>query len=164
MAEREDEGRTIRNTDIMLLRHIFCILQEAESVERRGDWTYDRLFSITRRINGMPGGGGNGPGMDGLLAEVEELNRIYGNRLHECLRELKEAERILNGIPSRTMRVFVQMYYIDEIEKKEILRELKITEWKFHRIRRIIEGTENMKKVPWKEKIFTEGGKKSAES
>lgn len=149
----QEEGRRVRNQDIPLLTQIFYILKEAESVERRGEWTYERLFNITRRMTGMPIGGGNAPGMDGTLAEVEELNRIYGDRLQECVKALKDAERILNGIESQTMRTFVQMYYIDDISKAEIMRELNMTEWKFNKARENIENAENMKKVAWKEKF-----------
>ena len=149
----QEESRKVRNKDIPLLTQIFYILKEAESVERRGEWTYERLFNITRRMTGMPIGGGNAPGMDGTLAEVEELNRIYGDRLQECVKALKDAERILNGIESQTMRTFVQMYYIDDISKAEIMRELNMTEWKFNKARENIENAENMKKVVWKEKF-----------
>lgn len=149
----QEEGRRVRNQDIPLLTQIFYILKEAESVERRGEWTYERLYNITRRMTGMPIGGGNAPGMDGTLAEVEELNRIYGDRLQECVKALKDAERILNGIESQTMRTFVQMYYIDDISKAEIMRELNMTEWKFNKARENIENAENMKKVVWKEKF-----------
>ena len=149
----QEEGRRVRNQDIPLLTQIFYILKEAKSVERRGEWTYERLFNITRRMTGMPIGGGNAPGMDGTLAEVEELNRIYGDRLQECVKALKDAERILNGIESQTMRTFVQMYYIDDISKAEIMRELNMTEWKFNKARENIENAENMKKVVWKEKF-----------
>ena len=149
----QEEGRRVRNQDIPLLTQIFYILKEAESVERRGEWTYERLFNITRRMTGMPIGGGNAPGMDGTLAEVEELNRIYGDRLQECVKALKDAERILNGIESQTMRTFVQMYYIDDISKAEIMRELNMTEWKFNKARENIENAESMKKVVWKEKF-----------
>ena len=149
----QEEGRRVRNQDIPLLTQIFYILKEAESVERRGEWTYERLFNITRRMTGMPIGGGNAPGMDGTLAEVEELNRIYGDRLQECVKALKDAERILNGIESQTMRTFVQMYYIGDISKAEIMRELNMTEWKFNKARENIENAENMKKVVWKEKF-----------
>ena len=151
MSEREEESRKVRNRDIPLLTKIFYILKEAESVERRGEWTYERLFNITRRMTGMPIGGGNAPGMDGTLAEVEELNRIYGERLQECVHALKEAERILNGIESSTMRTFVQMYYIDDISKAEIMRELNMTEWRFNQAKRCIEQAKDMEHVDWKE-------------
>lgn len=147
----EEESRKVRNRDIPLLTKIFYILKEAESVERRGEWTYERMFNITRRITGMPGGG-NAPGMDGTLAEVEELNRIYGERLAECVKALKDAEKVLNGIESTTMRTFVQMYYIDDVSKAEIMRELNMTEWKFNQARQKIEEAENMKKVAWRER------------
>ena len=65
---------------------------------------------------------------------------------------MKEAERILNGIPSQGMRTFVQMYYIDEVPKKEIMAELNMTEWAFDKARESIEKAETMKKVKWKEK------------
>lgn len=153
MADREEESRKVKNRDILPLTRIFYILKEAVSVERRGEWTYERLYNITRRMTGMPIGGGNAPGMDGTLAEVEELNRIYGERLQECIRALKECERILNNIQSTTMRTFVQMYYIDDISKAEIMRELNMTEWKFNSARKSIEEAENMQKVAWKERF-----------
>ena len=121
----QEESRKVRNRDIPLLTKIFYILKEAESVERRGEWTYERLFNITRRMTGMPIGGGNAPGMDGTLAEVEELNRIYGERLQECV----------------------------HASKAEIMRELNMTEWKFNQARQKIEEAESMGKVAWRERF-----------
>ena len=113
-------------------------------------------------MTGMPIGGGNAPGLDGTLADVEELNRIYGDKLAECIKALKDAERILNGIESANMRTFVQMYYIDDISKAEIMRELNMTEWKFNSARQRIEEAESMKKVVWKERFcLSDGSKKN---
>ena len=142
----------MRNQDVKLMENIFDILNETVSVERRNEWAHERMYSITRWITGMPGGGGNSPGMDGLIAEVEELSEIYGEKLRKCLNDLKRAERVLNGIENQRFRTFVQMFYIDRVQKAEILREMNMTEYVFNKCRERIEQAENMKKVDWPEK------------
>ncbi len=142
----------MRNQDVKLMENIFDILNETVSVERRSEWTHERLFSITRRLTGMPIGGGNSPGMDGLMAEVEELSEIYGEKLKKCLSELRKAERILNGIENQRFRTFVQMFYIDRIPKAEIMRDMNMSEYVFGKCRERIEQAESMKKVDWPEK------------
>ena len=146
------EGARRRNKDLELLEGIFDTLNETVSLEKRSEWTYDRLYSITRRMTGMPIGGGNAPGMDGTLAEVEELCQIYGDKLKQSLSLLKKAERVLNGIEHQRMRVFVQMFYIDNVPKAEIMREMNMSEYVFNKCRDRIEQAENMRKAVWPER------------
>ena len=143
----------IMNRDIPLLSRIFYTMQDIVSLERRSEWQYDRMFSITKRLRGMPGGGGLPSGLDATYAEVDEMNHEYGEAIRQYMNELKTAERILNGIESRTMRTFVQMYYVDHIGKTEIMRDLDMTEYGFKRARACIEQAPDMAHVQWRERF-----------
>ena len=144
-------NQSVANRDIPLLMQIYYIMQEVESLEMRSQWQYDRLYSITKRITGMPGGGGLPQGIDATLAALEEINEQYAEQIRTYTAQLKAAERILNGIPSETMRAFVRMYYVDRIKKADIMRELDMTEWGFNRARRSVEQADCMANVIWRE-------------
>lgn len=152
--EGPEEGRVVKNRDVILMCRIFEIMQDIISLENRSDWQYERLFSITRRLNGMPGGGGLPQGMEGTIADVQELNERYGERLKNYVRALKEAEKILNAMPE-SMQTFVRMYYIDGLSRAEVMRDLNMTKWAFDHARESIENAECMAKVRWREKFST---------
>ena len=160
MSEARNERRhnptpqTIRNKDILLLGSVYCIMQDIKSLEERRSWQHERMFAITKRLTGMPGGGGTQRGLDAALAALDELDEQQGELLKQYARDLKTAERILNSIPSRKMRTFVQMYYMDEISKGEIIRELNMTEWGFDRARTAIEQASDMAHVVWRERFI----------
>lgn len=146
------ETRIIANRDIPLLTRIFYTMKDIECLEKRSEWQYERMFSVTKRLRGMPGGGGLPTGMDSALAEVDELNHEYGEKIKQYVYELKTAEKILNGIESSTMRTFVRMYYVDNIPKKEIMNDLDMTEWRFNQARESIEQADSMEAVRWHER------------
>jgi hypothetical protein len=141
-----------KNRDAELMEGIFDLMNETVSVEKRSEWTYERMFSITRKMTGMPGGGGNAPGMDGMLAEVEELNGFYGEKLKRCLAMLRKAERVLNGIENQRMRTFVQMVYIDRAAKGKVMKDMEMSEYMFEKCVERIEVAESMRKVKWPER------------
>lgn len=154
-----EEEHYVMNRDIPILSRVFYTMQDIVSLEKRSEWQYERMFSITKRLKGMPGGGGLPSGLDQTYAEVDELNHEYGEAIRLYVRELKAAEHILNGIESRTMRTFVQMYYVDHIGKADIMRELDMTEYGFKRARTSIEQAEDMAHVLWRERyLLIQGG------
>ena len=105
-----DENRAgIRNRDIELLTRIFYIMQDIRSLQRRSDFQNDLLYSTTKRLTGMPGGGGLPHGFDVIIGELEEMNRDYGEKINDYVRDLRKAEKILNGIPDKAMRTFVRI-------------------------------------------------------
>ncbi|MBQ8708504.1 MAG: DUF1492 domain-containing protein [Succinivibrionaceae bacterium] len=161
MSEIRNERRNpapqpIKNKDIPLLSSIFCVMQEIKSLERRREWQHDRMFVITKKLTGMPSGSGTQRGLDAAFAAIDDLDEQHGEQIKQYARDLKKAERILNSIPSRKMRTFVQMYYIDEIGKGEIMRELNMTEWGFDRARTAIEQAPDMAHVVWRERFIIE--------
>ena len=153
----EQENRTgIRNRDIPLLTRIFYIMQDIMSLQRRSDFQNDLLFSTTKRLTGMPGGGGLPHGFDVIIGELEEMNRDYGDKINDYVRDLRKAEKIINGIPNGAMRTFVRLYYVDQIEKADVMRKMEMTEYQFEKARKAIEDAESMRKAEWPEKFRME--------
>lgn len=72
------------------------------------------------------------------------------------MHELKTAEKIINGIASRTMRTFVVMMYVDNLSPETVRRELNMTEWGFRRARDSVEQAQDMQSVVWREKYILE--------
>lgn len=156
---RTAEDAVIKNRDIPALTRIFYTMQEIVSLERRSEWQHERLFSVTKRLRSMPGGGGLPSGIDAVIAEVDEMNHEYGEKIRQYIYELKVAEQVLNGIRHPMMRAFVRMYYVDKVSKAEIMRELDMSEWAFRKARASIEQAERMELVRWSVKDTADGGK-----
>ena len=155
-VEREIKPVVIRNRDIPLLADVLCIMQEICHIEQRRDWQHDRMLSITQHLSGMPGGGGNPKGLDEAFALLSELDEEHEQRCKDYVRQLKTAQKILNGIESRSMRAFVVMKYVMDVSDSEIRQELNMTRTGFNRARRSIESAECMAAVKWRERYILE--------
>lgn len=159
-AEARREPAVIRNRDIPLLADVLPTMQLVNESERRLDWQHDRMLSINQHISGMPGGGSLPKGLEDAFALLEEAGEAHEARVKEYVRELREAERVLNGIGSRAMRAFVMMKYIMDAPDAEIRRELNMTEWGFNRARKAVEEAESMASVVWRERYIIDGRNK----
>lgn len=153
-VENSREPVVIRNRDIPILVDVLATMQLVDETERRLDWQHDRMLSINQHISGMPGGGSLPKGLEDAFAMLEEVGEAHEERVKQYVHELRKAERILNGIESRSMRTFVVMKYVMDVPDAEIRRELNMTEWGFNRARKSIEGAENMASVVWREKYI----------
>lgn len=150
--QREFRPVMVRNRDIPLLAEVLCTMQEVEMLEQQKDWQRERLTSMSQRITGMPSGGGLPQGLDEKLAELFEVEEIHLKRFAEYGAEIKRAEEILNGIQSRSMRVFVIMKYVFDIPDTDIRDRLNMTRRGFEKARRAVEEAPDMAHVKWQEK------------
>lgn len=144
----------IRNKDIPLLADILSIMQEVCQIEKQRDWQRDRMANITQHLTGMPGGGGVPKGLDEAFAMLSELDEEHEQRCKEYVRQLKAAQKILNGIESRSMRAFVIMKYVMDMRDVDIRDELNLTRTGFSRARRCIETADSMASVKWRERYI----------
>lgn len=144
----------IRNRDIPLLADVLCIMQEICQIERQRDWQRDRMLNITQHLTGMPGGGGQPKGLDEAFAMLSELDEEHEQRCKDYVRQLRAAQKILNGIVSRSMRTFVVMKYIMDVPDSEIRQELNMTRTGFNRARRCVENAKRMSDVKWQERYI----------
>lgn len=159
--ERIDAGqgsRVVKNRDIPLLARVLYTMQDVRSMEERIEWQQDRRRSIAQNnLTGMPGRRGGKPsGFEAALAVIDELNEHHLERLKSYTHELKAAERIVNAIPSRTMRTFVVMFYIEGLSASTVQRELNMTRRGFENARNAIEQAEDMERVKWSERFCAE--------
>lgn len=154
------EGIRVKNRDIIALSSIHALMQECVSLEKRAQFTKDMMYSLTRRITGMPGAKGGTPkGFESAYANMDEIYMTSSEKLNEYYRELKRMEPIINAIPSEKMRAFVIMMYVDELPFETVKTELNMTRRGFERARTAVEEAENMREAArrWKEKfIFSE--------
>lgn len=155
---RQSEGKSqretapIRNRDIPRLSRVLYTMQDVNATERKRMWQQDRLWNITQRITGMPGGHGEPKGLDASFSAISELEEKYEAECAAYVRELKEAEAILNAIPSRTMRAFVTMRYVLDMGRKEIMSMLNLKSWRYYDMCECVEQAEDMAHVAWTER------------
>jgi hypothetical protein len=153
--ETEEATATIRNRDIPILAEVLSIMQLVNKTEEMRDWQRDRAVHITANLSGMPRGGGM-TGLDEAVAALDELDRQQAQECREYAQHLRRAQRILNGIESRTMRAFVMMKYVMDMRDADIRRELNMTRWGFDRARRSVEDAPDMAAVKWQERYILE--------
>lgn len=146
----------IKNRDIPILSRVIYAMQDARIIEKRIDWQADQLGSITVNMSGMPRGGGPASGFDATYAALDCLCEQHKEKLSMYMRELKEAEKIINGIKNPKMRTFVVMMYVEELPKAVVRRELNMTEYAFNKAKHAIEQAESMSAVVWRERYITE--------
>lgn len=155
----ENENRTtrvVKNKDIPLLARVLGIMQDVVSIENRIEWQRERMYSITSHMNGMPGGKGVPTGLDAALAVIDGLEGTYQEKVRSYMRELRNAEKILNAIPSESMRTFVTMVYVDDLPQEFVKKELNLSRRSFERARAAIENAESMAQVVWRERFIVE--------
>lgn len=70
----------------------------------------------------MPRGGGGGNLFDNVFSELSVIDEEHEKKIRQYVRELKHAERIINGIESQSMRTFVEMKYLLDIPNAVIMR------------------------------------------
>ena len=153
-VEKEIKPVVIRNRDIPLLADVLPIMQEICQIEQWRDWQRDRMLNITQHLTGMPGGGGTPKGLDEAFALLSELDEEHEQRCKDYVRQLKAAQKILNGIESRSMRAFVTMKYVMDVPDAQIREELNMTRTGFNRARRCVESAECMAMVKWHERYI----------
>lgn len=146
----------IKNRDIPILSRVIYAMQDARMIERRIDWQEDQLGNITVNMSGMPRGNGPASGFDATYAALDYLCEQHKEQLSMYMRELKEAEKIINSIENPKMRTFVVMMYVEELPKAVVRRELNMTEYAFNKAKHAIEQAESMSAVVWRERYMTE--------
>ncbi len=144
----------VKNKDILLLADVLPIMQEVCAIEERRDWQRDRLSNITQHLTWTPGAHGPSRGMDDAFAMLSEIDEEHEEKCREYTRLLKKAQKILNGIESRSMRTFVLMKYVMDRPNTEICDELNMGRKGFERAKRSIEEADCMTAVKWKEKYI----------
>ena len=143
----------VKNKDVLLLARVLYTMQDVSSMEHLRLWQQDRLWNITQKITGMPGGHGESSGLEKHFSEIAEMEEQYTEACAEYVRELKRAEEILNSIESRTMRSFVLARYVLGMQNSKIMAQLSIRNDRFDYLCRLIENAPDMEKAAtaWKE-------------
>lgn len=154
--KRERDGKTpvkVKNRDVLLLARVLYTMQDVRATERKRLWQQDRLWNVTQKITGMPGGRGETGGLERHFEAITEIEERYEAEFAEYVEELQRAEAILNGIESRTMRTFVTMRYVLAMQNREIMDNLNLKRRRFEFLCRLIENEPDMQAaaVKWRQ-------------
>lgn len=153
--EYDHEQKAVRNQDIPLLAEVLPVMQLVNRTEEMRQWQRSRPLRITANLTGMPRGG-EALGLDGVLDALDELDRQQARECREYAQVLRKAQKVLNGIESRTMRSFVLMKYVMGLPDAEVRREMNMTRRGFDRARRSVEDAPDMAAVKWQERYILE--------
>lgn len=145
----------INNRDLPLLHEVLAVMQIINTTEQQREWQYARMLKITASLSGMPGGGDR-KGLDDAMGVLDELGRDQIRECREYARLLRRAQRVLNGIESRSMRAFVLMKYVMGISDAEIRRELGMTRRGFTRAIHAVQDAPDMAAVKWQDRYILE--------
>lgn len=154
MADKKIAPVVIHNRDIPTLADVLSVMQAVCQIERRRDWQRDRMTHITQSITGMPSGSGGARGLDEAFSAMDELDREQQAECRDYVRQLRRAQKIINGIESQSMRTFVVMKYVMGCSDAEIRGELNMTRRGFDRARRSVENARSMGAVRWQERYI----------
>jgi len=141
---RTERQVRVKNKDIIKLSRVLYAMQDVSTTEQKRIWQQDRLWNITQKITGMPSGRGGPSGLDHSFAAISEIEERYKEECAKYVQELKEAEDLLNSIPSRTMRTFVTMRYVLGMTNSEIMKRLNLKRFRYERLCRMIEEAPDM--------------------
>lgn len=151
-----------KNRDIALLEKVKDMEAEMEALERKLQWQRDRLKQVTRYIASGPRGAGQ-CGMDEVMATLDELERDYREKVKTYRKELRRGERILNGIESQQMRLFVRLMYMDKQNPGDVRKKMGLSRWSFNAARDSVENAECMAAVKWYDRRREENSNRSGE-
>ena len=144
--------RTVKNRDIPVLARMLYVMQDVSVTEELRKMLQERLYNMSARITGSPGGNGEPKGLDAPFAAIGEMEERYGQECDSMAAELLHGDTILNSIPSETMRAFVKMRYVMGMSRGQIMTKLGLKKWEYFEICDRIEQAENMAHVCWQEK------------
>ena len=88
-----------------------------------------RATSISCRTDGMPHGGGNGRGLENIVAGIADIQAVYDKSLIAYYRCQKQFEQRIITIPDSALRLIGTMRCIELRTWGEIARVLGEDEW-----------------------------------
>ena len=153
-----------QNADIPPLSHALLAMQHISAIERKRLLLQDRLWNMSQKLTGIPGRRGTQQGLDAQFAMIDDLERKYRDELDEAVSELGRAEAILDSIPDENMRRFVNLKYVMDTSRKEIMKSLNMKRWLYDRLIATIEHAPDMKHVKWPEKYILQESKTQKQS
>lgn len=162
-GKKIEKSKTIKNRDIPLLSSIYSIMQEIQSLESRLTYLDSKMYFPSQSLSGMPGGG-NPKGLDDFMAQADDLKDSMGEKMAEYYKQLRQAQDILNAIRNVNMRAFVRRRYVDQLDKKVIMRDLIMSEWSYRQACECIEQARDMAHVVWKDRFTTCDGEEKIEN
>lgn len=154
MAEQR-QTRIVKNRDIQLLQRLKFLKLDVISLEKRMQWERDRLNNISQHLSSA-GGGGRGGGLDESFAAISEAEERHRLLIKTYTREIKKAERIIEGIASHQMRTMVTMLYLDNVADSAVRSVLHMSRWGYDNAKAAIENAACMADVRWNERYASD--------
>lgn len=136
---------TVKNRDIITLSRVLYAMLDVSATEKKRLWAQDRLWNMTQKLTGMPGGHSEPSGLDRSFAAISDIEERYERECAGFVNELKRAEEILNAIPNPNMRTFVTARYVLGMGNKEIMARLNMKRFRYESLCRMIEAAPDMR-------------------
>ena len=138
----------MNNQDIKILLRVRYAMKQVESIHRRIEWEDDRRRNISQRYDRLGAAKGGVPkGLDEMIAELDALREEEICEMREYVQIVRTANEIVHGIQDATVRLFVQLYYVEQKKLSLIALMMDMSRRKLERIRQSVESAERMSKI-----------------
>lgn len=154
MENNEVHSVRVYNRDIPVLTKYLYFVRAIEKLEDQIMWEHDRKINVSQHITGMPNGKGGVNGLDNVFARIDALEQEHREMVDRYIKNAKKVDKILNGIESLTMRMFVRMKYMEDMSDTDIRKSLNLSRRGFDLARRSVESAPNMASVKWPERYI----------
>lgn len=143
----------VSNRDIPILAGIPYLKAEIESLEQQCRWQRDRMQSISYHLTGMPRQGRQQKGLDTGFTLLEKIEAKHSQKCKEYTYQLRQAEKIINGISSQSMRAFVRLRYVSGDTDTRIMAKLGMSRRGIERAKKCVDEAPCMAAVKWQERF-----------
>ena len=152
VASERRKPTLVWNKDINILQNVLYIMHDISQNEYMREWQQERMTNISARLDGSFSGSGTAKGLDEAFAKLSGLDEEYQQLCKDYGGQLKEAQKILRGIKSRSMKSFVIMRYMMKKSDIQIRKDLNMSRRSFEQAKESVENAPNMAAVEWKER------------
>lgn len=140
------------NRDIPTLQNVVYLKEEVVRLENRMAFERDRMTNITQHLSFTAGCGGEPYTLDSAFASLEQLEKRHREKARMYARAMRHADRIMDSIMSLSMRTFVDLMYVEQLDKQDVMERLHMTEWEYRKRREAVEKADCMESVAWKDR------------
>lgn len=153
LSERS-AAREIRNADVFALKEYEDAKLMLEWNRRQREYARDTMTNISARMENIPHPKGEVNGLDAALARLAELDDAFGRDVAEYVQKTLRVRNIILKIPYDEMRSFAIARYVEKKSRAEVMACLKITEWQYREISKMLEEAPSMDAVKWQRRYI----------
>ena len=139
--EPEEGHLTAINRDLAIIAEQVAAMERIEQIQTAIEFQRDKAQDITQKYDRVGGGksGGVPHGLEGLVAELDELRRREVAAIERYTAAALAAEEVIEGINNPQMKRFVTWYYVRGVKIRVIAAVMHVSERHLYNLRERLE-------------------------